>query len=403
MCVWTAGAKDVCGRVVDERHQPILYATVYIKDNPIIGTATNPDGVFHLEIEDKDLAHAELIFSCVGYSVECRAASLLAEAEDIPTIMLVEQPIALEETVVSARKTKMSKRKVLAQVLHEIYARLEQEWPQSPVRYQVVSDVKMDAASSPWGMEQLIATAIELPAGSVATKDSLQFRGDYCKRYCDPSVRERADSLLKHESNAKMLKLATAIDSGTVVHRSLWKMCLDRGHLLDTSDELARWKLSREDDGSCVVTYTRKYNYVGVVKIQQVEHLIVDSYDFSLKSYTVDLQVQLFLPFSIKLKDSELEWVNLLNMSGQTLEKFRLKRGTMSSRMSTLYVRENGVLVPSEKNMHTTALLQDLKGNQLPCEVWATQHVTNVTTAGVHPFPHYSKSRKVSREIVPIY
>ena len=396
----TASALTLTGRVVDETQQPILYATVYIKENPLIGTATDTKGLFSLEVPDG--SSATLMVSCVGYALY---AQPLNQVQDEPLLIaLHSQPIALEETVVSARKNKKSKRKLLATVLHDTYTRLQAEWPTQPVQYKVVSDLKMDADSAAWGAEQLIATAIEIPTFNPLSHDSLQFRGDYCKRYCDPAVRIKVDMLMLHEQDKRMRRMASALDSGTLVHRALWSMSLHREHLLDMEDELSRWRLGTEDDSTIVLTYTRKYSrYLGVMQATWVEHLLVDSYDFSVRAYTVDLQAKLYLPFSIRLKGSQLEWVNLLNMSNESLDKFRLKQGMMHSRISTLYTREDGHIVPKEKNMHTTALLQDIKGNQLPCEVWATQHVVSVRTQDVKPFARYYKSHKVPREIVPIY
>ncbi len=385
------------GKVIDDAGLPIVYATVYVQEVPEIGTATDVNGCFQLDIPAASVEHSQTVaVSCVGYALETIEMTCW-QTDSVMSVTLHEQPIALEQTVVTAKKTRMSKRKVLATILHHVYARMEEEWPKQPVQYQVVSDVKMDADSVSWGVEQLVATAIEIPSPDGLNQDSLQFVGQTCRRYCDATVRERVDSLMLHETDARIRKLAVAMDSGTIVHRALWRMTLDRSRLLDTSDELARWKWSYESETTCVLTYTRKYNYLGIVKATVVENLLVDTYDFSLQSYTVDIQGQLFLPISVKLKGTELEWVNLLNMNNESLEKFRLKRGSMHVQASTLYDRVDGQIVPKEKNLHNQALLEDRNGRQLPCEVWSTQHVTKVQTQGVSPLRYYRKSQHVQR------
>ena len=389
------------GCVVDASREPVLYATVYIQEDPVVGTATNANGLFTLDVDSAFIKSASIVVSYVGYEkIVCPLSKL---DTSLHTFQLVEQPIALEETVVEAKKTHRSKRKLLAEVLHQTYLRLEETWPKSPVLYHVVSDVKMDAQSSPWGMEQMIAHVIEIPSTNINREDSVQFVGEYCKRYCAPQVREKIDSVLLHEKNGKRRDMASAIDSGTIVHRSLWKMRLQRNHLLDTEDELSRWRLSKDGNSQCVLTYTIKKNYMGIVKAQVVENLIVDAYDFTVQSYTVDLSVQLFLPFSIKLKGTELEWMNLLNMNNSSLEKFRLKKGNVHAQISTLYEMRDGVVVPVEKNLHTTALFEDNHHNQLPCEVYATQHVVDVKTSGVKPNTKYNKNHRVRRVLVPVY
>lgn len=388
------------GRVVDEQGHPVLYATVYLQENPVIGTATNASGLFSLTVDSVDDG-GTLIISYVGYEKLIRPLCQLDTS--LVSYQLVEQPITLEETIVEAKKTHRSKRKLLAEVLHQTYLRLEETWPKSPISYHIVSDVKMDAQSSPWGMEQMIARVTEIPSTEVDQADSVQFEGEYCKRYCAPEVRIKIDSVMRHEKNGRMRNMATAIDSGTVVHRSLWKMRLQRNHLLDTEDELSHWRLSKDGDSQCVLTYTTKKNYFGIVKAQIVENLIVDAYDFTAQSYTLDLSVQLFLPFSIKFKGTELEWINLLNMNNASLEKFRLKRGNVHSQISTLYEMRDGIVVPVEKNMHTTALFEDNRHNQLPCEVYATQHVVDIKTTGVKTNTRYNKNHLVERVLVPIY
>ncbi|MBQ7192051.1 MAG: carboxypeptidase-like regulatory domain-containing protein [Paludibacteraceae bacterium] len=389
------------GRVVDEAGQPVPFATVYVQDKPEDGTATNQDGWFTLETQTS--TDAPVVISFVGYQKQFMPLKELADSTHIKTVVLKEQPIALEETVVEAKRTRKSKRKMLAQILRATYNKLVQEQPLNPVSYGVVSDVQLDAQSATWGMEQMIATVIEQANIGSEGADSVQFIGLSCKRYCPAQVREQLDSLFRHEKDTNMMRMASALDSGTVVHRALWKMRLQKDHLLDTSDELRRWQMSSEDNTRCVLTYTRKHNYIGILKTLWKENLIVDAYDFGLQSYTIEAHVSLFLPFSIRLKGTQLEWLNLFNIGNETLEKFRLKRGEMSLRISTLYRPQDGVRVPYEKNLMANGYVEDRKKKRIPIEVRATQQVTALQTQDVQLLPKYSKRAVVPRTIVPIY
>lgn len=394
------------GRVVDEQGMPVSYATVYLMHDPVQGTATNTEGEFFLETNGQ--AEDTVVVSYVGYE-KCylRLSSLFVADSLIPinnSIVLHEQPIALEEMVVEAKRTRKSKRKMLAHILHAVYTRLGEEFPQRPVKYEIVSDVHMNAQSSPWGMEQMIANVTEEPSQKVDKPDSMQFVGIYCKRYCNPAVRQKIDTVMLHEQDKRMRRMAGSIDSGTVVHRALWKMRLQRDHLLDTSNELRRWKMSSEDNTRCVLTYSRNYSYyLGIVKVASTENLIVDAFDYSLQSYTIDMHVRLSLPISVKMKGTMLEWVNLLNMNEESVEKFRLKRGELHAQVSTIYARRDGVLIPIEKNLHTDGQIEDRNGLVLPLEVWATQQVTAVTMDNVQLSPRYNRSHHVHRVLVPIY
>jgi hypothetical protein len=402
--VQPVAVRDYTGRVVDEQGQPVAYATVYPLSRPEDGTATNSDGRFRLStaVDTSELA----VISFVGCEKRMLTLGTLL-CEDTTkspfTIVLKEQPVALEETVVEARRTRKSKRKLLAKILHAVYMKLEEDLPHNPVMYRVVSDVKMDADSAAWGMEQMIASVYEQPGGGVDGSDSVQFVGERCKRYCPPAVRVKIDSIYRHEQDKTVLRRAGAIDSGTLVHRALWRMRMDKSHLLDTSDELRRWKMTSEDNTRCVLTYTKKQNYLGIFKVNITENLIVDAFDFTLQSYTVDMDMSLFLPFSIKMKGSALDWVNLLNMDDRAIEKFRLKRGHVHARISNLYRMDRGILYPAEKNLVADGHLEDRKGLRLPVHIRATQQVTALQTQDVQLRPRYRKSDKVPRVLVPVY
>jgi hypothetical protein len=97
-------ATEYIGCVVDETGAPILYATVYLRQDPMVGTATNAEGLFTLETEIDD--SAMVVISYVGYEKILLPLSTLHVQENrVYMIRLREQPIALEEMVVQAKKT----------------------------------------------------------------------------------------------------------------------------------------------------------------------------------------------------------------------------------------------------------------------------------------------------------
>ncbi|MCQ2342759.1 MAG: carboxypeptidase-like regulatory domain-containing protein [Paludibacteraceae bacterium] len=395
-----AFAKVYSGRIVDDKGEGLMYATVYLKEQPVIGTATNMDGYFSLEC-DSVADSSILVLSCIGFETQYIALRQFEPAETV--VRLHEQPIILTPTIVDAKKTPKSNRKRKASILHEVYARLQEESPKQPVRYRIVSDVKMEAEKVSWGMEQMLATIIQIPSEDITRADSIQFVGEYCKRYCDPLVRQHADKLLVGEADGDRKRLAQSIDSGTIVHRKLWSMSqIDKAAFLDLSDELARWNMTKQDEQHVLLTYSRTKNYLGIVKIISSQNLLVD-HSASLQTFTQDMQVKVFLPFSIKVKDSDLEWLNLLNMDEEHIEKFRLKKANVNIHFETRYTHQDGLLIPMEKTMHVTALLEDNKHNQLPCELWGIQHITDVQTQGIRPLRSYRKSKTVPRVLVPIY
>lgn len=394
-----ASASTYKGRVLDEQGMPLGYTTIYLKQSPVLGTATNPDGYFMLDV-DADSASL-LVLSCIGYATLELPLADFARPDVVVT--LSEQPILLTPTMVEAKQIRQSKRKKKASILHEIYAQLQAECPSQPIQYSVVSDVRMDAKNSPWGMEQMIAEVIQIPSTDITLPDSIQFMGKYCKRYCDSLVRRNADRLLGGEQDAKRQYLAQSIDSGTIVHRKIWEMSqIDKSALLDLSDELARWTMTKPDAKHALLTYTRKRDFLGVVKIIENQNLLVDN-AASLQTYMQDIHVKLFLPFSIRVKDSDLEWLNLLNMDDERIDKFRLKKADFTIHFETQYTHHGDLLVPKQKNVLVEGWLEDKNKVQLPCQFRGVQYITNVQTENVRPLSNYSKRNKVARVTVPIY
>ena len=143
---------------------------------------------------------------------------------DSAVVVLREQPIALEETVVAAKANKQkNKRKQMAALLHQVYVRMQEDFSDEPSKYHVVSDARMDSDGEAWGMEQMIASVVVLPEARKNNKDSVQFAGEYCKRFFDPAIRRRVDTVFATQTlekyDLRMREAANSVDSGVVGHR----------------------------------------------------------------------------------------------------------------------------------------------------------------------------------------
>ena len=190
-------AEVYTGRVVDQKGSPIPYATVYPETQPEFGTATNSEGVFSFEAFL--YPDSRIIISFIGYEKLTLTPRNFNPVDDpsspeFSTFTLLEQPIALEETVVAAKASKQkNKRKQMASLLHAVYVKLEEEFPDHPALYQVVSDVRMQSEGSTWGMEQMIANIVVLPEQAREGRDSIQFQGRFCKRFFSAEKRAQAD------------------------------------------------------------------------------------------------------------------------------------------------------------------------------------------------------------------
>ena len=193
LCTGVAYAADYQGRVVDIDGRGIGYATVYPEEDPVAGAATNDQGFFHFSTDLSDTS--TVVVSFIGYEKQVLPLRVFTPC-DSAVVVLREQPIALEETVVAAKANKQrNKRKQMAALLHQVYVRMQEDFSDEPSKYHVVSDARLDSEGEAWGMEQMIASVVVLPEARKNNKDSVQFAGEYCKRFFDPTIRKRVDTV----------------------------------------------------------------------------------------------------------------------------------------------------------------------------------------------------------------
>ena len=427
LCALEFNAAVYTGQVVDEKGQPISYATVYPEVAPELGTATNNDGIFRFEANLP--ASSPVVVSFIGFEkVEVTGDRLRVKGDTaLQVIVLKEQPIALQETVVAAKPSKQkNKRKQMATLLHAVYVQLEKEFPDEPAQYQVVSDVRMTSGEAQtghaavWGMEQMIANIVVLPEVGKDGRDSVQFQGRYCKRFFDARKRAQADSILAGEtlerlekaqkdvpkgtSQNYMRRAVNAVDSGVVVHEALFALGNMRYDFQETMNDIKHWSVSNESEGETVLTHTQTVSkYLGCFKMTFQRHYIIDSRTYSVRRFSEHAEVKVVIPFGIKLNSDQLQMLNLVNMNEEQINKFRLKRLRSAVDLNTIYQRRNGLVYTQEKNMILNAFIVGSKKTEIPLNIQATQRVTDLQTEGVKALKKHQMTRRVRREIVEIY
>lgn len=427
LCALGVHAAVYTGKVVDEKGQPISYATVYPEVAPELGTATNNDGIFRFEANLP--ASSPVVVSFIGFEkVEVTGDRLrVKEDTSLQVIVLKEQPIALQETVVAAKSSKQrNKRKQMATLLHAVYVQLEKEFPDGPAQYQVVSDVRMTSGEAQtghaavWGMEQMIANIVVLPEAAKGGRDSVQFQGRFCKRFFDARKRAQADSILAGQTLERlekaqkdvpkgtpqnyMRRAANAVDSGVVVHEALFAIGNMRYDFQETMNDIKHWSVSNESEGETVLTHTQTVSkYLGCFKMTFQRHYIIDSRTYSVRRFSEHAEVKVVIPFGIKLNSDQLQMLNLVNMNEEQINKFRLKRLRGAVDLNTIYQRRNGLVYTQEKNMILNAFIVGSKKTEIPIHIQATQRVTDLQTEGVKALKKHQLTRRVRREIVEIY
>lgn len=397
----TLSAANYSGKVIDEAGNPVPFATVYLEQHPEIGTATGNQGQFTISCSESQ--QEQVIVSFIGYEV--RRIRLAELQEDLQAVIVLhEQPIALQETVVAAKASKQkNKRKAMAQLLYKVYNRMQYDFSDEPTRYKIVSDVRMNTSGTPWGMEQMIANVVNIPAIGKDGRDSVQFAGEHCKRFFQTYLRERADSILAADWLQKdMRKAANEVDSGVVVHKALWAMGNIRYDFEQTMNDLRHWSVSNESEKETVLTHVESKNYIGIFKYEYRRHYIVDSETYRVRRFSEELTMALNVPFGYKFKRDDLELLNMLNMNKQQIEKFRLRKADAKITLNTIYQIQSGHIYPSEKNLHSVANLIGTKDMLIPIDVRATQHVTSLTP-NAKPLSKGEQTRRLKRVIVEIY
>lgn len=426
LCALGIHATVYSGKVVDENGEPISYATVYPEKQPELGTATNNEGTFRFEAELKegDL----IIISFIGYEkMMIEGDRLLVTGDSLSTIVLKEQPVKLEETVVAAKKSKQrNKRKQMAALLHSVYVQMEADFPKQNARYSIVSDAVMRNENATWGMEQMIADIVVLPEGAHNGKDSVQFQAKHCKRFFDAEKREEATQLIhsdyidRIDESKKMPAYApkhlmrravNSIDSGVAVHREVFGISDVRYDFQQEMNDLKHWKVSNESENETVLTYTqRKSKYLGCFRMIYQHHYIIDSRTYSVLRFSVHAEVRVTIPFGYKLNADQLQLLNLMNMGQEHLDKFRMRKLRASVDLNTIFQRISderlaisGKLYIKEKNMKVNAQFMGAQKKEVPIHFRVTQQVTNLQTEDVVPLRRDQITRRIKRQIVEIY
>ena len=306
----------------------------------------------------------------------------------------------------------------MAALLHAVYVKLEEQFPDNNAQYRVVSDARMLSDGSTWGMEQMIANIVVLPEQAREGRDSVQFQGRFCKRFFDARKRAQADSILASDALERMeqksapkgapanmlRKAANAVDSGVVVHRALFAIGNMRYDFEQAMSDTKHWTVSNESEGETVLTHTQSVSkYLGCFKMTFQRHYIVDSRTYEVRRFSEHAEVKVFIPFGIKLNADQLQMLNLVNMSESSIEKFRLKRLRGTVDLNTIYQRKDGHVYILEKNMICDAHILGSKKAEIPLVIKATQRVTDLQTENIQPLSPSQITRRVKRKIVEIY
>ncbi|MCI7338542.1 MAG: carboxypeptidase-like regulatory domain-containing protein [Bacteroidales bacterium] len=389
-------AKELSGHVVDSLRQPIPYASVFLQNNPQIGTITDDNGFFMLPDYVQD---DHLVISSIGYEKFTLSTNKISGTKPI-RIVLKEQPLMLNTVVVSAKGSKRQQRKLLKQLLADIYKQMQIDFPDNARNYRIVSDVSVYNEDKVVAFDEMVGNIVELPYLKNARKqDSLQIKADFTRYYINQNtadgLRNFDQDLLKRKEKRQLQKID--FEKSEPIHRMLW--ALDIKKLFgDIYKETGNWSISERDALSQLLTYTKTFTLPGIVSATMKLHLSVDAHNHVQRlSQSVTLWAN--IPFGYKLSDAQVAALNLvlINDGAGNFDKYRLKTANGKVERNVFFTQQDGQVVVSEKNWAANVHGADKNGQTIAFNQKASCQVLSVETKNVRPYSKKALATKAPR------
>lgn len=389
-------AKELSGHVVDSLRQPIPYASVFLQNNPQIGTITDDNGFFVLPDYVQD---DHLVITSIGYEKFTLSTNKISGTKPI-RIVLKEQPLMLNTVVVSAKGSKRQQRKLLKQLLADIYKQMQIDFPDDARNYRIVSDVSVYNEDKVVAFDEMVGNIVELPYLKNARKqDSLQIKADFTRYYINQNtadgLRNFDQDLLKRKEKRQLQKID--FEKSEPIHRMLW--ALDIKKLFgDIYKETGNWSISERDALSQLLTYTKTFTLPGIVSATMKLHLSVDAHNHVQRlSQSVTLWAN--IPFGYKLSDAQVAALNLvlINDGAGNFDKYRLKTANGKVERNVFFTQQDGQVVVSEKNWAANVHGADKNGQTIAFNQKASCQVLSVETKNVRPYSKKALATKAPR------
>jgi hypothetical protein len=394
LAITSVFANDLVCKVTDGE-EPMSYVSVYLKENPEIGTVSDLDGVFTIPDLQRN---STVVLSFVGY----KTMELKFNKVPVDTFLvaMVEQPILLTEALIPSKEKKISKRKRMKQILSDVRKQMEKDFRQETRKYKVVSDydvydVYVD--DKVIAKEEIIAQIAEIPRAGMKGTDSIQISIDVCKRYRNSGMQKRLDSLSNNLKDRRNLKLVQLTDSSRFIHRMFWGSDI-KWLFTELQDKVSNWSIE-EQDSTFLLTYKEKKNYLGIIKYEIELNYILDIYSYRVRSLSQSFIVKANIPFGYKLDEEQLSMINVVNYANYDMKKYRAKYVDVDIKRNIIYREEYGQVIPSEKNIDTRVELSERKQKQkIKVHQTGSVKVISAQTSMVKPL----KLEEINKQF-PIY
>lgn len=360
VCIFSSAyATIINGIVKDKQSVPVSFASVYLNNNPTVGTITDSEGHFSLEIEN--FKSDVLIISFIGYeTIRYPLADLKGNTN--LSFTLKEQPILLQETLVSAKNPskKMTKRDK-RNILKAVRKRMDIDFPNQSCGYKIVSDYIIYNQDDVVAFEELVGTLVEIPSLKRKNgRDSIQLKGDLCKRYRNQQMESKFNNLSANGLNDKYKQVAGRVDSVVMIHSTMWGSEIQ--WLFDEFiGNTSKWTFTDKGDYT-VLNYFDRRNYLGILIIELNLNYVIDSYSYSVQKISQDMTIKANIPFGYKLSKEQSALFNVFNIGENQIEKFRLKTVDTHIKRNIIYKNTDTRVVVSEKNVELKSKMADKNG-----------------------------------------
>lgn len=381
---------NISGRVVDEKGKALSYVSLYLKKAPETGTITDVNGRFSLEVAN---TRDSLIVALVGY--ETVVVNLhKVNGDKTMKITMKEQPVMLNEIVVSVQKNKTKKkskkeeRAEIQAVLKKVYDRIFVDFPSINVKYDVVSDLTAMSNNQVVLFDEWIGDIVELRDFRGVT-DSIQMKMDLDKRYVNDEFKSSINQYNPNDYSKRDRKLVDKVDVQKMkkiqVHKIAWELDVQQLFYRYMSDK-RHWSMDEKDGNTIVLTLTLTNKLPGIYKLVRKLVYAVDKSTYSIKTISERVSADVNIPFGYKMTSAELAILNAFVLDREGFEKYRLKGFQGTSCRNNIFERKGNQLVVAEKNFTASGHIVDNKDNKVNFSSKIKTRVLSVQTSGVKPY-----------------
>ena len=401
-------AVNIEGTVVDKQGKSLSYVSLYLKHYPEIGTISDINGRFKLEVPN---TRDSLIVTLVGYETMFVDLSKINTGKTL-RITMKDQPVILNEVVVHVqkdskkKKSKKEERAELQAFLQKVYDQVLKDFPNVNVRHKVVSDLTATSDGQVVLFDEWIGDILEI-RNYKNWDDSIQMKMDLNKRYVNQELKGSLESYDPSDYSKHDRKHIDRVDMNSVKriqpHKIAWDLDVQKLIYRYKSD-VRHWTMVEKDDRTVVLTLTLTNKLPGIYKLVRKLVCAVDKYTYSIQTISERVSAEVNIPFGYKLSSAELAILNAFVLDQEGFEKYRLKGFKGTTCRNNIFRRQDNQQVISEKNFTAEGYIVDNKDNKLNFGTKVKTKVLLVETKGVKPYSAAElKAGKVLKIDAPVH